>query len=405
MNLICRQTIDNVKTTCIYKCNLTNPTFTIQDVHPVVSTFSIINCELTIIPENLWSIFPKLRSLIIENNGVESLDLKLSSAGGNLEKLVINDGIVSSLKDQFCTKCHNLTQLNIYHCNMRKIESTAFEGLDLLQHLDLGYNSIAILKKETFASLKNLKYLFLSFNKIKIIDRDLFLSNRKLQMLQLYHNQISKLEEETFEDLNELNILEVSNNKLVDVMRIKIEILQLRQNYLKTFFVEKKTKLLTIHHNLITNLGCSKNTELSVIFLDAGYNFLESLKCITEMVHLTKLNLEHNKLSYLPAEPFKNLNKLETLNVLQNQLKEFDFAFLASNQNLVFLTISNISSYDNLTKMIPNLTVIELEVKEWNCIYVQQIRLKLELQNISMIPHKFPSNYDNFVCRNKNYFF
>lgn len=380
-----------------YRCNETNPTITFP-MEKFILFLTVLDCELTKFPDNLIEIFPNLQTIAIGNNGLESLDLVKIPAGESLKKFKINDGVVTSLKDQFCPNCHNLTELIIMNCKMRKIASNAFEGLDILEFLDLSKNIIDMLKEKTFASLKKLKFLKLSYNWIKIIHENLFVSNTLLTDILLEYNQISKLDKNTFVNIKNLKTLNFSYNKLVYVINLNSTLLRIAKNKLHSYVFEKKTSMLDVRYNHISKLICAENMEFTLVSLEIGYNFLESMDCLSRMVNLVNLNLEYNKFSHFPAQSFNELKHLSTLVLVQNPLKEFDVAIFGPNLKIKKLIITNISSYDNLKEKMSSLQLIELDVMEWNCSYVNQIKSTLKSQNIKMESWGLPRSIEDFVC-------
>jgi Leucine-rich repeat (LRR) protein len=176
---------------------------------------------------------------------------------------------------------------------------------------ELNLSSAAIARKieedgldETLFTLTNLNYLCISHTCLAVLSDEI--SNlTNLTNLVLHSNKIRELPP-TLGKLRSLKVLDLSRNKLETIPN---EITKL--SLLST---------LNLASNMLSVFPCmSQNTKLSV--LDLSGNEFEEFPdiCYTDLVHLTEVKLNGNKLKVVPPT-VKNLSSLKVLDLGDNEL-------------------------------------------------------------------------------------
>ncbi|CCD26504.1 adenylate cyclase NDAI_0H03310 [Naumovozyma dairenensis CBS 421] len=217
------------------------------------------------------------------------------------------------------SKLTNLTILNL-QCNELERLSSGFANLKNLQLLDLSSNKFTQYP-EVINSCKNLLQIDLSYNKIQNLPQSI--NNLvKLAKINLSHNKL-----EAINDLSGMTNLRTLNLRYNRVASIKssaanLQNLFLTDNRISTFEDSlPKLRALELQENPITSI-LFKSSTLSDAQLPT---------------HLTSLSLSKAKLSHLPGNVFKNLSKLEKLELSENNLSRLPVE-IASLSKLVYLS-------------------------------------------------------------------
>ena len=135
---------------------------------------------------------------------------------------------------------------------------------------------------------------------------------KSLKLLYLGSCEISAIPNRLFTGMNHLEVLDLNNNQIVD----------------------------------ITSL--SKLVKLWKLFL-AG-NKIKNIDSLSDLTDLDHLDLSENEITEIPKS-INNLEKLITLNIDINQLKEVDNLKL-QNLRVLFLSHNEIQSLPNINKLI-----------------------------------------------------
>lgn len=167
-----------------------------------------------------------------------------------------------------------ITELDLSNNQLTRIPNNAFSFMPNLQIINLDHNEIATIEPLAFNNLKQLQQLFLDHNKLQKISIELahlfFLTK-----LGLANNMIEKIATNAFRDLWRLEIVDLSHNRLVSLPDDLFAPLQAHEIYKSNY---------------------------------PGMN-------------LTFLDVSNNGIAHLPLQFFKNLKKLQFLDISNNPFK------------------------------------------------------------------------------------
>lgn len=170
--------------------------------------------------------------------------------------------------------------------------------------------------------IQNIVQLDLSNNKLTIIPNNAFSFMPNLQVINLDHNQITTIEPLAFNNLKQLQQLFLDHNKL---QKISIELAHL-------FFLTK----LGLANNLIEKIATNAFRDLwRLEIVDLSHNRLVGLpddlfaplqaheiyKRNYSGMNLTFLDVSNNGIVHLPLSFFNNLKKLQLLDISNNPFK------------------------------------------------------------------------------------
>ncbi|KAL8618865.1 hypothetical protein ACOMHN_000872 [Nucella lapillus] len=274
-------------------------------LHKVVE-MDFTNDSLTSFPREIQAAVPNLRALaLIDNNltapveypwppGFATLPRNLSrrylfNLGYSFDasfdmppnlfrRIFVLDGnqITNLTHFQF----HSQFQyISVQQNGLREIAAGVFDNVTSLQFLSLADNELDSLPVNLFDRLSNLKRLDLQGNRLVTLSTDIFRHVRKLERLNLERNLLQLIQGGLFTRLEELTEVKLKDNSIVEVKKeafttqsVKLQLLELQNNPLKTFPVV----VLLLRGLVITSLDytdievldfvdISRQTSLSIL--------------------------------------------------------------------------------------------------------------------------------------------
>jgi Leucine-rich repeat (LRR) protein len=197
----------------------------------------------------------------------------------------------------------NIRRVSFHQSSIYEIPSeifALFPNLEVLEILNQGLN---VIKPNTFKYAKNLITLDIDGNHIKSLERGTFEGAEGLQHLILSNNEISEIDGESFDDLKKLQIISLDSNRIQQVDR-----------------------------NLFSKLD-----QLLVLSIAGnGIEFLHRDQ-LKNNGNLEWISMSANKIRAIPTEMFSHLEKLKSLELLENLC-------ISKNYKNAFKQISTIES-------------------------------------------------------------
>lgn len=303
------------------------------------------NNKLEVLPKDLFSNSKELRELHLQNNSLYSLEqglfhrleqlLVLDLSGNQLTSGHIDAGTFNGLI--------RLIVLNLSHNALTRIDSSMFKDLYFLQILDLRNNSIGFIEDNALLALYNLHTLNLAENRLNTIEPLLFNGLFVLSKLTLNNNLIVNVDTRAFHNCSALKELDLSSNALHEVPEAIQELtflktLDLGENQISDFKngtfrnLNQLTGLRLIDNN-IGNLTKGMFWDLpSLQVLNLAKNKVQSIERGTfdRNEQIEAIRLDENFLTDINGI-FATLASLLWLNLSQNHLVWFDYAFIPSN--------------------------------------------------------------------------
>nr|XP_046274372.1 toll-like receptor 3 [Scatophagus argus]XP_046274373.1 toll-like receptor 3 [Scatophagus argus] len=245
-------------------------------------------------PESLTP-YSGLHKLDVSYNSITKLDGRLCQTLPLLQTLNMQHNEVLFLKKEDLSLCTNLTQL-ILSSNRLRLQGDSFSALQKLKFLDVSMNKLQSAKLSSQPQLPNLVNLSLGFNAFTTLKKDdfSFLNHSFfLQVLNLSSVSLKTLEPGCFEPISHLQtlIMDGSNMGPVVIARLCSELSGTAIGALSL----RNMKLVTLANTTFAGL---QNT------------------------HLTFLDLSRNGIVKIEKGSFQWLSKLETLVLVDNNIKQ-----------------------------------------------------------------------------------
>lgn len=303
------------------------------------------NNKIGSLPQGLFAGTPELKEIHLQNNSLFSLAKGIFH---RLEQLLVLDLSGNQLTSNHIdagtfTGLIRLIVLNLSHNALTRIDGKTFKDLFFLQILDLRNNSIGFIEDNAFLPLYNLHTLNLAENRLNTIGVQLFNGLFVLSKLTVNNNLIVNIDPRAFQNCSALKELDLSSNALSEVPdAIKeltfLKTLDLGENQISDFRngsfrnLNQLTGLRLIDNN-IGNLSRGMFWDLTNLqVLNLAKNKIQSIERGTfeRNTQIEAIRLDENFLTDINGI-FATLASLLWLNLSENHLVWFDYAFIPSN--------------------------------------------------------------------------
>ncbi|VBB28104.1 unnamed protein product [Acanthocheilonema viteae] len=301
---------------------------TINSLKPVLTELLLAFNRLTEIPTQALNGMSRLRHLDLSKNRIRYVQRlafgKFDGTGTSLLKLNLAGNLIENITDPGAfLYMSSLAYLDLSHNRISYLNDNAFERLEGLESLLLQSNRLSHFPITALGNMKRLHYLLLDDNPIRVLPdyglnglshiQRLSFTRTKLQhitdrtfaghsvphlrSLNLAFGHIDYISTAAFNGMDSLEQLALNNNKLTSIQTL-------------TFSSLRNLRQLSLAGNTI-----NMTTERSM----------------NDIPTLEILSLARNRLQQLSKATFVNLNNLEQLDLSYNQLRTFDFTFLAQS--------------------------------------------------------------------------
>ncbi|KAG7206279.1 hypothetical protein KM043_003661 [Ampulex compressa] len=311
----------------------------------VLRTFNASYNSLDSLPEGLFASTRDLREIHLAYNGLRDLPkgvftrleqlLVLNLAGNRLGSDKVDENTFLGLI--------RLIVLDLSYNLLTHIDARMFKDLFFLQILDLRNNSIDRIESNAFLPLYNLHTLELSDNRLHAVGAQLFNGLFVLNRLTLSGNSIAGIDSLAFRNCSDLKELDLSGNELSGVPEALRDLA-----FLKTLDLGEN-RISDFHNGSFRNLH--QLTGLRLIGNDIG-NLSRGM--LWDLPNLQILNLARNKVQHVERHAFERNVRLEAirldgnflsdingvftsiaslllLNLSENHIEWFDYAFIPGN--------------------------------------------------------------------------
>ncbi|XP_040165369.1 toll-like receptor 7 [Anopheles arabiensis] len=267
----------------------------------------------------------RLVVLNLAHNALTRIDARTFAELYFLQILDLRNNSIGYIEDNAFLPVYNLHTLNLAENRLHTLDDRLFNGLFVLSKLTLNNNLISIVEPNVFRNCSDLKELDLSSNQLTEVPyaiRDLSM----LRALDLGENQIARIENGTFANLNQLTGLRLIDNQIENVT-------------VGMFADLPRLSVLNLAKNRVQNIergSFDRNLDIEAIRLDG--NFLTDINGI-----------------------FATLASLLWLNLAENHLVWFDYAFIPSNLKWLDIHGNYIESLGNYYKLQEEIKVKTLD--------------------------------------------
>lgn len=299
-----------------------------------LSALRVLNVSrnrLEALPEGLFASCRELREIYLQGNALFEL------AGGvfqRLEQLLVldlSDNRLGSdrVDDGTFVGLIRLIVLNLSHNALTRVDARTFKDLFFLQILDLRNNSIGYIEDNAFLPLYNLHTLNLAENRLYHVSAPLFNGLFVLSKLTLSNNLLVTIDSQAFRNCSDLKELDLSSNSLQTVPEALHDL-----SFLKTLDLGEN-QISSFRNGSFRNL--QQLTGLRLIGNNIG-NLTKGM--FWDLTNLQVLNLSKNKIQQIERGTFEHNSQLEAIRLDANYLADIDGVF-STLSSLLWLNLSD----------------------------------------------------------------
>ncbi|CRK86773.1 CLUMA_CG000605, isoform A [Clunio marinus] len=338
-------------------------------------TFNLSYNHIDQIPNGLFSSSKELREIHLQSNELYELPKGVFHKLTQLLVLDLSKNLLTShhINNETFAGLIRLVILNLSHNSLTRIDSTTFKELYFLQELNLRNNSIGYIDDNTFAPLYNLHELNLAENRLHTLNDKLFNGLQVLSKLTLNNNLISIVEVNVFKNCSDLKELDLSSNQLQEVPEALqvlsvLRTLDLGENQITQFKAGAFKNLIQLNglrliDNQIENITKGMFEDLPRLsVLNIAKNRIQSIEqgSFDANKEIEAIRLDGNFVSDINGI-FSGLSSLLWLNLAENHLSWFDYAFVPSNLKWLDIHGCYIESLQNYYKLQEGIRIKTLD--------------------------------------------
>jgi Leucine-rich repeat (LRR) protein len=337
------------------------------------------DCELKKLPDNLFQHFINAQKLEVKSS-LETLKKDDFKDANGIWEILFTLTEFEILEDEVFSHCVHLVSLEFFYTKMKSIKENAFKGLSYLKILTIIDSKLTTVLPEMFQPLHSLEDLKITKSDLEILPENLLQNNRNLKYLVISSPHLV-LTESTLNGVN-LSFLELQFCESCGLLRIPTEHLYISKNNLTKLLIVNHYHILVASNNAISDIKCEDSAELRDLFL--SYNQLNSLQCIGDLIHLEILDVSVNKISDISGKSFEKLTRLKTLNLLENNIFNFDIEWIQSIY-LEYLNVDGLAEYSAIRKRFPAFRELDVKAIHLNTTLTQAIENTLRGQNVDLL--------------------
>lgn len=331
----------------------------------VLRTFNVSHNALDSLPESLFATTRDLREIHLAHNGLRDLPQNVFMQLEHLLVLNLANNRLSSdhVNESTFLGLIRLIVLDLSYNQLTHIDARMFKDLFFLQILDLRNNSIDRIESNAFLPLYNLHTLELSDNRLHNVGAQLFNGLFVLNRLTLSGNLITNVDTMAFRNCSDLKELDLSGNELIaipDALRdlAFLKTLDLGENRISEFRNGSFRNLhqltgLRLIGNDVGNLTRGMLWDLpNLQILNLARNKVQHVErhAFERNIRLEAIRLDGNFLSDINGV-FTSITSLLLLNLSENHIEWFDYAFIPGNLKWLDIHGNFIESLGNYYKI------------------------------------------------------
>ncbi|XP_008560798.1 toll-like receptor 7 [Microplitis demolitor] len=292
--------------------------------------FNVSYNSLDTLPEALFASTRDLREIHLQHNELRNLPRGTFTRLEQLLVLNLADNRLGSdtVDEMTFLGLIRLIILDLSFNSLTRIDAKMFKDLFFLQILDLHNNSISHIESNAFLPLYNLHTLELSDNNLHSLGPQLLNGLFVLNRLTLSGNQIKAMDPLAFRNCSDLKELDLSGNQLTAIPEALRDL-----TFLKTLDLGEN-KITDFHNGSFKNLN--QLTGLRLIGNEIG-NLSRGM--LWDLPNLQILNLARNKVQHVERDAFERNTRLEAIRLDGNFLSDINGIF-ASIASLLLLNLS-----------------------------------------------------------------
>ncbi|XP_057585967.1 LOW QUALITY PROTEIN: leucine-rich repeat-containing G-protein coupled receptor 6 [Hippopotamus amphibius kiboko] len=278
------------------------------------------------VPERSFEGLPSLRHLWLDDNALTEIPVRALGSLRALQAVTLALNRIARVPDFAFQNLSSLVVLHLHNNRIQSLGTHSFAGLHSLETLDLNDNQLHEFPV-AIRTLGRLQELGFHNNNIKAIPEKAFLGNPLLQTIHFYDNPIQFVGRSAFRHLPRLHTL--SLNGAADTQ----EFPDLKGT--------RSLEILTLTRAGLRRLPpgvCQQLPRLRV--LELSHNQIQGLPSLRGCQELQEIGLQHNRISEIRADTFRQLTSLQALDLSWNAIRAIHPEAFVTLRSLVKLDLT-----------------------------------------------------------------
>lgn len=336
--------------------------------------------------------FQILRNFTAGNQAFQNVMEILPCFGNALEAINLSDNVIQKFNETTLKTFSNLKQIKLRNVNLTEFDFNWFEYQTNINELDISANNLTQIKNYELLNnqpWERLRDLDMAGNHLRNTPEIIRSLRPTLRTLNLNGNFVGPLNQFTLSSLTSLVTVNLVNTNLSiesDINPFKelggLSILDISENDLRTSNVTlmastlrglKELHAANCHFENATNIIL--NLDLVMKSLDLSGNAMQGTlqeNIFENYIYLKHLNLSNTNLTTFNNKTLQNQDKLQTLDLSKNHLREIDLGIISSKLRVLDLQGNNLTRIDNLRRAhFPRLRSVSVSRNQFDCDYLK----------------------------------
>jgi Leucine-rich repeat (LRR) protein len=367
---------------------------TISNADPTVITLlTFSGTNFTTLPSNIFISFPLIQTFYVSMSDLKQIRISDFKNGLKLKNLFFYKTQMQVVPSQVFRLCQNIDQLTLSTSPIERIAKGAFGSLRKLTALSLTYLPLTTFPNNMLANLTALVEFTFEDCGLTTLPSDFFINNQNLTKLLLKNNKLESLPDDIFDPLERLSSVNLENNNLLKVVTGRAREFQAQKNQIQEIHISAFASYVNVDNNFIEKITCDEGLNVTMAYF--SNNSLTNLNCLRNMASAFQMILDNNKFAKLTAKAFNNLQSIKTLSLNGNPELKATSKMFAPLTKLKELRVDRlVTGYKNLRQQYPDLSMLYLTTRSWNCSFLKQVANTLNSQRIYL---RFINEYQDFV--------
>lgn len=366
----------------------------ISNADPKVITFlTFQNTNFTTMPQNIFINFPLVKLFYVSRNTLNKLAINDFKNGLKLSDVFFYETQIQVIPPNIFRLGPNIEKLTFANCPIQRIAKGAFSNSKKVKELALTDLPLAMYPSNMLANMTALEQLKMENCSLKTLPEDFFRNNQNLTKINFDKNQLESIPERMLDNLDNLAEIHLDSNNLLTLSTSKAQQVYAQNNQIQQLHISSTTKVVYMQNNFISKVTCNESSNVTLAYF--SNNSLLNFECFRDMKNALHIYADNNKISKLNAKAFNNLQAIKVLYINGNPNLKATSKMFTPLTSLREIAVDRLTTgYKNIRQQHPELSMLYLTTRSWNCSYLKQVANTLNTQRIYL---RFINQYEDFV--------
>lgn len=362
-----------------------------------MTKISFNSLELSALPKNMFNSYMDVTTFQICCSNIGKISPEDFTDALYLKHFLINSTKLQKIPSKLFAHATKLQSIEIINTQTTHIDNGAFHGLKNLKFLQLKNLPLECFPSDMLADLTTLTEIKMKNCSLESLPKGFFSENLHLIRINLEHNKLKSISDDDF-DNRRIKEIHLNFNQIGILPGLNCVNIRVTNNKLRQVHISNATVALKASNNLIKDVTCDANLNLTFIQLD--HNSLSNISCLGEMKKAGFIELNNNSLE--EVDGLKDIRNVYHLRLDSNPLLKSTNVALGSLKKLRSFNSDELPfAFENITGHHSFIKTIGLNTITWNCSYLLNTILTLKAQKIHFISVQSKRSIEQTKCQQK----